>query len=99
MKKMTHVFFSVLSCLGCATLQAERPNILLIMSDDMGFSDLGCFGSEIETPNLDRLARSGMNFTSGYAASTVCSPTRYSILTGRYPVRSGISTPLQPWYK
>ncbi|HOX59006.1 MAG TPA: arylsulfatase [Candidatus Paceibacterota bacterium] len=61
-----------------------RPNIVLIMADDMGYSDLGCYGSEIRTPNLDRLAREGLRFTQFYN-NAKCIPTRASILTGLYP--------------
>ncbi len=66
-------------------LQAEgRPNILLIVSDDMGYSDLGCYGGEIQTPNLDRLAEKGLRFTRFYNTSR-CWSSRASILTGYYP--------------
>ena len=58
-----------------AEAAAQKPNILLVVADDMGWTDLGSFGSEIETPNLDALARSGVKFTSFYA-SVICSPTR-----------------------
>ena len=74
---------------------APRPtlNMVFILIDDMGWADLGannphCF---YDTPNMDRLARSGMNFTNGYAANPVCSPTRYSIMTGKYPTRAGLT--------
>ncbi|MBN1420318.1 MAG: sulfatase [Planctomycetes bacterium] len=64
------------------------PNIVFILIDDMGWTDGGCLGSPLfETPNLDRLARDGMRFTNGYAACPVCSPTRASIMTGKYPAR------------
>ena len=66
-----------------------RPNILLLMVDDMGFSDPGCFGGEIQTPNLDRLAYSGIRFTQFYNAGRCC-PTRASLLTGKYPHQAGI---------
>lgn len=66
-----------------------RPNIVIILADDMGFSDLGCFGSEIATPNLDGLARRGAVFTQFYNAS-VCAPTRASLMTGLYPHRAGV---------
>lgn len=70
-----------------------KPNIILILADDLGYADLACYGSiSIRTPNLDALARSGLRFTQFYAASAVCTPTRASILTGRYPYRFGIST-------
>nr|MBI1229623.1 sulfatase-like hydrolase/transferase [Cytophagales bacterium] len=67
----------------------ERPNILVIMADDMGYSDLGSFGSEINTPNLDRLAEGGIKFTQFYNAARCC-PTRASLLTGLYPHQTGI---------
>src|SRR5579859_3820999 len=71
---------------------ADPPNILFIIADDLGRQDLGCYGSSFhETPNLDRLAAQGMRFTQAYAACPVCSPTRASILTGKYPARVGIT--------
>jgi len=67
---------------------ARRPNFVFILIDDLGWRDVGCYGSTIyQTPNIDRLARQGMRFTDGYAACPVCSPTRASILTGKYPAR------------
>ena len=68
---------------------ALRPNIVVILSDDMGWSDLGCFGGEIETPNLDTLARNGLRFTQFYNTARCC-PTRASLLTGLYPHQAGI---------
>jgi arylsulfatase len=67
----------------------ERPNIVLIMADDMGWSDLGCYGSEIATPTLDRLAANGIRFTQFYNTARCC-PTRASLLTGLYPHQAGI---------
>jgi arylsulfatase len=67
----------------------KRPNIVLIMADDMGFSDLGCYGSEISTPNLDRLARSGVRFTQFYNTARCC-PTRAALLTGLYNHQTGV---------
>jgi len=68
-----------------------RPNIVLLLADDLGYRDLGCFGSTaVETPHLDRLAAEGLKLTDFYAASAVCTPTRASILTGRYPLRFDI---------
>lgn len=72
-----------------AQVAAPRPNIILIMSDDMGFSDLGCYGSEISTPNLDGLAKGGVHFTQFYNTGRCC-PTRASLLTGLYPHQAGI---------
>jgi arylsulfatase A-like enzyme len=68
---------------------AARPNIIVIMSDDMGYSDLGCYGGEIETPNLDTLAAGGVRFTQFYNTARCC-PTRASLLTGLYPHQAGI---------
>ncbi len=73
-------------------LDQEKPNIILIDVDDLGWMDLSCYGSRFyETPNIDRLASQGMRFTDGYASCAVCSPTRASIMTGRYPARVGIT--------
>src|SRR5712692_8508899 len=68
---------------------ARRPNIILILCDDMGFSDLGCYGSEIATPNLDRLATNGLRFTQFHNTARCC-PTRASLLTGLYPHQAGV---------
>ncbi len=77
---------------------ANPPNILVILADDMGFSDIGCYGSEIQTPNLDALAEKGLRFTQFYNAARCC-PTRASLLTGLYPHQVGmgkmVSTPAQ----
>ncbi|MCA9141066.1 MAG: sulfatase-like hydrolase/transferase, partial [Planctomycetales bacterium] len=65
-----------------------RPNILLIFSDDQGVADVGCYGSEIKTPHIDSLARDGIKLTQFYAASSICTPSRYGLLTGRFAQRS-----------
>src|SRR5215510_16505131 len=75
---------------GRATVAAQsRPNIIIIMSDDMGFSDIGCYGGEINTPNLDQLAAGGLRFTQFYNNARCC-PTRASLLTGLYPHQAGV---------
>lgn len=67
----------------------NRCNVIIVYADDLGFGDLSCYGSHrIHTPNLDRLCAEGLKFTDAYAASAVCTPSRYSILTGRYPFRN-----------
>src|SRR3990167_980602 len=68
---------------------ADRPNIVVILSDDMGFSDLGCYGGEIATPNLDGLAAGGLRFTQFYNTARCC-PTRAALLTGLYSHQTGI---------
>ncbi len=67
----------------------DRPNIIYIMSDDMGYSDIGCYGSEIETPHLDSMAEKGLRYTQFYNTARCC-PTRASLLTGLYPHQAGI---------
>src|SRR6476659_6849867 len=66
-----------------------RPNIVLILADDLGFSDLGCYGGEIATPNLDRLAAGGVRFSQFYNCARCC-PSRASLLTGLYPHQAGV---------
>ncbi|MDZ4820015.1 MAG: arylsulfatase [Planctomycetota bacterium] len=67
---------------------AEKPNIVIIYADDVGYGDLGCYGAtRVKTPNLDRLAASGIKFTDGHATSASCTPSRYALLTGQYPWR------------
>lgn len=84
-------FLVMLLCLlGNSSLPAaeKAPNILLIFTDDQGIHDVGCYGSEIPTPSIDRLAEQGTRFTQWYSASSICTPSRYGLLTGRNPSRS-----------
>ena len=91
-KRATLVFLSLLLASFGGAAENPRLNIVFILIDDMGWTDLGCYGSDYyETPNVDRLAQQGMKFTDAYAASCVCSPTRVSILTGKYPGRLHIT--------
>lgn len=86
------VIFTLNSCGPKPTESSKEPNILFILVDDLGYSDVGFMGSEFyETPNLDRLAAKGMIFTNGYATSAVCSPSRASILTGKFVAGHGIT--------
>ncbi len=83
-----------------ATCKSEHthPNFIIIYADDMGYGDLGCYGAElIKTPHLDQMASQGMRFTSFYSCSPVCTPSRAGILTGRYPIRSGLNRVLFPY--
>ncbi|NLY00704.1 MAG: sulfatase [Rhodopirellula sp.] len=80
------------SLAASATAVADKPNIVFFLVDDLGQRDLGCYGSTFyETPNIDRLAGQGAKLTNGYAACPVCSPTRASIMTGKYPQRTGVT--------
>src|SRR4051794_12436219 len=67
----------------------DKPNIIVILADDLGFSDIGCYGAEIQTPNIDALAKNGIRFTQFYNTSRCC-PTRASLLTGLYPHQTGV---------
>ena len=72
-----------------AVKKPAQQNVVIIYADDLGFGDLGCYGSrKIDTPNLDRLCAEGLKFTNAYSTSAVCTPARFSILTGRYPFRN-----------
>ncbi|AQQ71470.1 Arylsulfatase [Limihaloglobus sulfuriphilus] len=76
----------------------DKPNIVLIMADDLGYGDIGCYGNKkIRTPNLDAMAKRGMKFTDYHSNGAVCSPTRASLLTGRYQQRTGIDICVSPW--
>lgn len=94
MKKCYHVSAFSIGLLSSITIGAHaqkdsRPNIIIIMVDDMGYSDIGCFGGEIQTPNLDKLANNGLRFTQFYNAGRSC-PSRASLLTGIYQHQAGI---------
>ena len=94
-KNLKHSSFLAAVCLllfcSSAPLTAARhnkTNVVLILIDDLGWKDVGCYGSTYyQTPHIDRLASGGMRFTDGYAACNVCSPTRAAIMTGKYPAR------------
>ena len=79
--------------IGTSPLQADHPNIILIMADDMGYGDPQCYNAESQcvTPNIDRLAAQGMMFTDAHTAGSVCVPSRYGLLTGRYPFRAKLN--------
>ena len=95
MMKMRLAFGLFLLAIGVTA--AERPNILFILADDLGSSDVGWRGSEIKTPNLDKLALSGARLEQFYV-QPVCSPTRAALLTGRYPMRHGLQVGVvRPW--
>ena len=99
-KPLLVMLFSLISCLQSVLLSEDthgedvdgQPNVILILIDDMGWGDLGCYGNEfIDTPNLDQLAEEGMRFTDFYAAGAVCSPTRCAIQSGQNQARIGIT--------
>ena len=86
------VLFLVAASFPSASIAAveapARPNIVLIYADDLGYGDVGCYGATaVQTPNVDRLAREGLRFTSGYCAASTCTPSRYAMTTGQYASR------------
>ena len=81
----------ILSSTAVVAANADRlrPNVVLIFADDLGYGDLGCYGAtKVQTPNIDRLAAEGRRFTDAHSASAVCTPSRYGLLTGEYPLRA-----------
>ena len=89
------IFLALSGCQSDAIQKNTQPNIVLIMADDMGYSDLGCYGSEIETPNLDALAKNGIRFNRFYN-NTRCCPTRATLLSGLYPHNAGVGKMILP---
>jgi arylsulfatase A-like enzyme len=89
---LRRTFLGALGATALARAAAPQTNFVFILADDFGWRDLGCYGNPyFSTPNLDRLAAEGARFTNAYAACPVCSPTRASIMTGKYPVRTGVT--------
>src|SRR5690349_9485241 len=79
---------------------AEKPNIVLILADDLGYADVGVYGAKgFSTPNIDRLAKEGIRFTDFHVAQAVCSASRAALMTGCYPNRVGITGTMEPWYQ
>src|SRR6266700_5993760 len=94
-RKLT-ALFPLLLVIHCSVWPAKGgtppPNIIIILADDLGYGDLGCYGHPtIRTPNLDRMASEGMRFTDFYVAACVCTPSRAGLLTGRLPIRTGMA--------
>jgi arylsulfatase A-like enzyme len=88
MSPLRPILAAILLALSAAAPAADRPNVLLIVIDDLGWADLTCYGSKLhKTPNLDKLASGGVRFTQAYSACPVCSPTRAAIMTGKWPAR------------
>ena len=104
--RVSKLVLTVVALLGTVGTQivaadrANRPNVVVIMADDLGYGDVSCYGAtRLQTPNIDRLAQEGTRFTSGYCSASTCTPTRYSLLTGTYAFRgerTGIAPPNSP---
>ena len=98
---LTGFYSGCVSLAHAAVIKAEHPNIVLILADDLGYSSVGCFGANpslVRTPNIDRLAKEGTRFTDASTPASVCTPTRYGILTGRYCWRSSLKFETLPVY-
>ncbi|MEN8735756.1 MAG: sulfatase-like hydrolase/transferase, partial [Akkermansiaceae bacterium] len=99
---MKHLLISsTLLISGLALAEEKPPNVILIFADDLGYGDLGCYGAtKVKTPHIDKLASEGRRFTDAHSASAVCTPSRYGLLTGEYPMRAfdgkGSWGPLSP---
>ena len=93
-RKLVFIISICTVCLGCnKTTAQEKPNIIIMMADDLGYGDVGCFGNKIiETPNIDQLASDGVKFTQFYAGHPTCSPSRAGMMAGRTPFRNGVYT-------
>ncbi|WP_346317597.1 arylsulfatase [Chitinophaga sp. YIM B06452] len=86
MKKL--LFMLIAGLMAPGVFAQQKPNVVIIYADDAGYGDLSCYGaSKVQTPNLDRLAQSGIRFTNGHATSATCTPSRFALITGRYPWR------------
>ena len=83
------LFVTLFSAVASQALGAKRPNFMFIIADDCTYRDIGCYGGQAHTPNIDKLAREGMRFENCFQAAPMCSPTRHNIYTGQYPVKTG----------
>ena len=92
MHRLFALVFLFIASVACA--KDTPPNIVIILADDMGYGDARCYNpkSKIPTPNIDRLAREGMRFTDAHAPASFCVPTRYGLVTGRYPHRANLNS-------
>jgi len=99
---MKYIYLTLLAVSLGIHAMASKPNVIVIMADDLGFGDIGCYGAKpknLKTPHIDQLAEEGLRFTSGYCSASTCTPTRYSFLTGNYAFRragTGIAPPNGP---
>ena len=93
--KLLAISFLALTLINCSQnrSKAEKPNIIIILADDLGYGDIGVFGNKnIRTPNIDKMSFEGQKWTNFYAGASVCTPSRAALLTGRLPLRSGLTS-------
>jgi arylsulfatase A-like enzyme len=94
---MKKVLITLCAGLSMAASAATKPNVIFILMDDMGYSDVSCYGATgVQTPNIDRMAAEGMQFTDFHAAASICSPARSALMTGAYPQRNGLYLGINP---
>ena len=95
---MIYVFaIAVLSATCQASEHTAPPNVILVLTDDLGYSDIGCYGAtKVKTPHIDRIAAEGFRFTDFHTAASICSPSRAALLTGAYPQRAGLYMGINP---
>ena len=93
--KLLAIFFLAFILIDCSQdeSKADKPNIIIILADDLGYGDIGVFGNKnIRTPNIDQMSFEGQKWTNFYAGASVCTPSRAALLTGRLPLRSGLTS-------
>lgn len=83
-------FMGLVLGLGHATWSAERPNVVMLLADDLGYRDVGCYDGSVKTPSVESLAAKGTRFQQFYSGYAVCSPSRTTLLTGRHHIRTGV---------
>ena len=84
------LYFSLFISFYCFSFAAQKPNIVILLADDLGWKDIGNYGGPVKTPNLDMLAAKGTKFNNFYSGCAVCSPSRATLLTGRHHIRTGV---------
>ena len=93
----SYVFILFLIVCSIATAEEQRPNVIFMLTDDLGYSDVGCYGAKtVKTPHIDQLASEGIRFTDFHTAASICSPSRAAFLTGAYPQRAGLYMGINP---
>jgi arylsulfatase A-like enzyme len=91
-RSLLALLLTLVGALTAAAAEPRKPNVVIVLADDLGYADVGCYGGKIATPHIDRLAADGLRFSDAHTSSSVCSPTRYGLLTGRYNWRSKLKS-------
>src|SRR5437870_4451703 len=97
MKSIAAIVFGAISTAIVHAAPAEKPNIVFILADDIGYGDFGCYGAtKVKTPNVDRLAAESLRFTDAHSPAAVCTPSRYALMTGEYAFRNPLGSHILP---